>query len=198
MTPDQIKTAIEEALKNWQVFPWWAYLLLVILPACGSFFGAYLAEKAKNLATKEDIEEITEKVEAIRSLYAGQLEEQKGKNQLRLASVDKRLAAHQEAFALWRKLLSVVHIKDKVGPVVFECQEWWDHNCLYLTEEARAAFQLGYSSAFHHGEMVRTQARSELIDENWKNFVRAGDVLVKAVALPPLNETMKINKDPSS
>lgn len=39
-----------------------------------SFFPSYLSEKGKNLATKEDIEEITEKVESVRTQHATSLE----------------------------------------------------------------------------------------------------------------------------
>jgi hypothetical protein len=39
-----------------------------------SFLPAYLGEKGKNLATKEDIAEITNKVEAVRLQYSGELE----------------------------------------------------------------------------------------------------------------------------
>jgi len=49
---------------------------IIILIAVGfflkSYLPTYLAEKGKNLATKEDIKDITEKIEAVRSQYAKQ------------------------------------------------------------------------------------------------------------------------------
>jgi hypothetical protein len=49
---------------------------IIILIAGGfflkSYLPTYLAEKGKNLATKEDIKDITEKIEAVRSQYAKQ------------------------------------------------------------------------------------------------------------------------------
>ena len=45
------------------------------------FLPSYFSEKGKNLATKEDIETITEKVESVRSGYAQVLEELKSDNQ---------------------------------------------------------------------------------------------------------------------
>ena len=82
-----------------------------------SFFPSYFNEKGKNLATKEDIGEITEAVESVKEDYTKRLKELEHQNalvleqlrmnqQLRLAAVEKRLAAHQEAFALWRRLIA--------------------------------------------------------------------------------------------
>ena len=45
-----------------------------ILGAVGGFFLAYLNEKGKNFATKEDIKEITDKVEGVKAYYARQVE----------------------------------------------------------------------------------------------------------------------------
>jgi hypothetical protein len=50
-----------------------------------NYLPGYAKEKGKNLATKEDIEAITDKVESIRSQYAESLEEVKSKLQLESA-----------------------------------------------------------------------------------------------------------------
>jgi hypothetical protein len=55
------------------------HLFTWVIILVGGFFlrkylPAYFQEKGKNLATKEDIKEITEKVEAVRAHYARQLE----------------------------------------------------------------------------------------------------------------------------
>ncbi|MEK7716990.1 MAG: hypothetical protein AAB322_04465, partial [Pseudomonadota bacterium] len=52
------------------------------------------------------------------------------KEVLRLAAVEKRLAAHQEAFALWCRLLSDLHNRDRLHDTAVECQQWWQKNCL--------------------------------------------------------------------
>jgi len=73
---------------------------------------SYATEKGKNLATKEDIGTITREVEKVRSEYAERfeslaqqnrllLEHTRQRHELRLAALDRRLAAHQEAYALW-------------------------------------------------------------------------------------------------
>ena len=85
-----------------------------------SFFPSYLSEKGKNLATKEDIAEITKQVEGAKEIYSTRLkelehqnalvlEQLKAQQQLRLAAVERRLAAHQEAFTLWRRLVNAAH-----------------------------------------------------------------------------------------
>jgi hypothetical protein len=48
-----------------------------------SYVSPYLGEKAKNLATKEDIEAITRKIEAIRTENALVVEDSKASHQLR-------------------------------------------------------------------------------------------------------------------
>jgi hypothetical protein len=48
----------------------------------------YLGEKGKNLATKEDIGHITDKIEAIKAQYALLVEAAKVDNQLRVAALD--------------------------------------------------------------------------------------------------------------
>ena len=102
-------------------------------------FLPYLSEKGKNLATKEDVGEITKEIASVNHRYNSLLEELKGRHQLRLAAVDKRLQVHQEAFTLWRKMLEFAY-DDEVGKVVLEAQAWWEQNCIYLEPEARQAF----------------------------------------------------------
>jgi len=96
------------------------------------------SERGKNLATKEDIGHITAIVELIKAQHAAELETLKSRNQLRVASIDQRLRAHQEAFTLWRRLYGAVQQGD-IGQIVQECQHWWDNNCLYLEPEAARA-----------------------------------------------------------
>ncbi|WP_108649972.1 hypothetical protein [Dongshaea marina] len=53
------------------------------------FFPNYVKEKAKNLATKEDIGGITREVELIRSLYSSSLEELKASHQIQFDSIKR-------------------------------------------------------------------------------------------------------------
>lgn len=150
------------------------------------FLPGYLSEKGKNLATSEDITGITSKIEAVKSDYSVLLEALKSKNQLRLAAIDKRLAVHQEAFSLWRELISKIHT-DEIDVAVFRCQSWWESNCLYLEPNAREAFSTAYHAAASHKTFI--EARDVvLIQQNWARINEAGQVIVETVQLPRLTE----------
>lgn len=62
------------------------------------FLPSYFSEKGKNLATKEDIEEVTDKVESVRSDYAQVLEELRNNNQLKLAAVQREKSIKKEVY----------------------------------------------------------------------------------------------------
>ena len=155
-----------------------------------SFLPSYLAEKGKNLATKEDVAQITREIEAVKSEYALVLEELRARNQLRMAALDRRLEAHQEAFTLWRELLGAVHT-DKVGSVVLKCQAWWEKNCLYLSSAVRESFSDAYSSAHAHHAYLQSRTDAKLVQENWARIMKAGNDIVAAVQLPGLTSAEK-------
>lgn len=79
------------------------------------------------------------------------------KDVLRLAAVERRLAAHQEAYALWFELLSALHRPDECHAVVVKCQSWWKQNCLYLDPKSRREFWNGSNDAalYHDLKGVR-------------------------------------------
>lgn len=112
-------------------------------------------------------------------------------NMLRTAAIERRLQAHQEAFALWRDLLGVYHDPKGVS-VVIKAQTWWNNNCLYLEPDARQALVDAwsivslYSADGRSGELDPHAAAQ--IKQDFKDFHSAGDRILKAVALPPLAE----------
>lgn len=174
----------------------------------GMLFRGYLNKKGENLATKEDIAEITDKVEQAKSEYTERLEEIKQqnrlllehaqyKNQLRLAALDRRLEVHQQAFVLWQKLMDVLYDREKIDEVIRECQDWWVRNNLYLEEEAGRAFRIAYHSAstycqiyteLREADSTERQRREGVLSESWKSVNDAGEAIVKAVELPSLVE----------
>lgn len=145
----------------------------------------YLGEKGKNLATKEDIEHITDKIEAIKTQYALTVEAAKVDNQLRMAALDARLQKAQQAFALWRKLFNSIH-SSHCAAVVLECQTWWEDNCLYLEPLAREAFSSAYAAANAHQSLLDSRSDAETVKANFAKIKAAGDVIVKSVSLPGL------------
>lgn len=153
-----------------------------------SYFFGYLAKKAENLATKEDIQKITRLQEEVRIEFEHLLEEQRTQGRLRLAVLERRFQAHQEAFTLWFRLLHSVHTSEN-SKAVQECQRWWEENNLYLDSEPRAAFKQAYAAAFNHPMLLegpRSNATSEQITANWDVIVRAGPIIENAVSLPSI------------
>lgn len=91
MTPEQIQIIIEKAISQANSFPWWSYILFIALSGLASYFAVYLREKGKNLATKEDISEITKKIENIKLENAKELSDHNLWHDKRIASL---LAIH--------------------------------------------------------------------------------------------------------
>jgi K+-sensing histidine kinase KdpD len=117
--------------------------------------------------------------------WSGELER---KHQLRMAAAERRLEAHQQAFALWRKLIVTVHNENEIHNVVGECQQWWNNNCLYLSPDAREKFRFAYVCAASHKDYLKDRNNPKLITENWVNITDAGEAIVKGVELPTLGE----------
>ncbi|MBE3720459.1 hypothetical protein HJ202_08395 [Vibrio parahaemolyticus] len=171
------------------------------------YISAYLKEKAKNLATKEDISEITEAIEKVRSQYNEKLQELiyqnnvqleglKALNQLRVVAPERRLQAHQEAFALWRKMLSSLHSNERVN-VVMECQDWYNQNCLYLSAKSREAFSVAYGALAIHNDLLQDRTQPESVKRNYLEITNAGSIIVQSVELPALSADVRyaVKKD---
>lgn len=106
------------------------------------------------------------------------------KEALRLAAVEKRLAAHQEAYALWCRLLSVLHDEDRVHEVAVECQAWWEKNCLYLDPKSRGVFREGtIDAALYHDLTGENDPR-----ETFRRLRGVLDSLVERAGLPTIGE----------
>ena len=185
----QLKLIVEEAVSNAILFNLWHYLLVLVLAGAGAFLGSYLKKKAENAATKEDLEEITQKVEDIRAQYTAQLESHKASlqlsNQLKLAALEKRLQKHQEAYFLWRRLFFNLRNEKGIGPAIDKCQKFWEENCLYLSEEARSAFHQAIFLAFDFRNIPKSDPN---VPKWFERIKAAGDRIVEAVSLPSLGD----------
>lgn len=155
-----------------------------------AYLPSYLSEKAKNLATREDVAKITHEVEEVKLQFSLALEGQKVAHQLRLAAIDRRLQAHQEAFTLWREVVANAY-SDEIGKTVLKCQKWWEENCLYLEPEVREAFVQSYSAAHSHRTLVGSRPAADIVSEHWARVTRAGDLIFTAVQLPALSSVEK-------
>lgn len=163
------------------------------------FFSGYFSEKGKLLATKEDIAEVTHKIEGVKALYVESQEARRFTNELRMASLDKRLQAHQDAFRRLRSLLLCAWGEQiESTRQVLACQAWWEENCLYLEPKARHAFVDAFRAVSDHqllmqaahGKTVETGAieAGAAMEANLKRITDALDVMLEAVALPPLTD----------
>lgn len=74
-----------------------------------NFLPTYLKEKGKNLATKEDIEEITNKVEGIKTQYANGLEELKSTLQAENSRVEREKILKKEIYMQVAESISKMH-----------------------------------------------------------------------------------------
>ena len=99
------------------------------------YFRRYLTKKAENLATKEDIEKLTRIEEEVKAEFKQFFESHRSENQLRLAVVERRFQAHQEAHTLWIELFYNVHTDENIKTIGI-CQDWWKENGLYLDPKA--------------------------------------------------------------
>ena len=111
------------------------------------------------------------------------------KQQLRLAALDKRLQAHQEAYAMWQRLLFTEGQKKESTQLILDCQDWWNNNCLYLSADARAAFKKAYIAADYLSLPADVQAGLEARETDMEYLKRAGEIIVKGVYLPSIGET---------
>lgn len=71
---------------------------LVVYFLLKSFLPSYFSEKGKNLATKEDVASITDKVESVKTDYAKVLEELRSNNQLKLAEIEREKNIKKEVY----------------------------------------------------------------------------------------------------
>lgn len=195
MDTKELYQIIRKALEDGVSIDWISLVIIGVIVLVGAFLGSYFRTKGKNLATKEDIQSITNKIEAVKTDYAKQLEDIKHHNRiienslkqrydLSVAAIETRLAKHQEAYSLWWELMRDASDQNSVGKCILKCQDWHIKNSLYLSAEARKAFRKAYIAAQFHSELRHTRENSKEILERFEEIQKAGDVLVEAVSLP--------------
>ena len=151
-----------------------------------AYLHSYLRKKGENRAAQEDLGKLTKIVEDIRHQNKLAIEQGSRRHQIRLAALERRLVAHQEGYRRWRKLIFLKN-PDEIRDFAVECQDWWAANCLFLEAEAREAFFDAILQAPQHADLIRNKAPTEEKVNSWETIRRAGQLLVKAVELPPIN-----------
>jgi hypothetical protein len=149
-----------------------------------AFFSLFASEKGRNLAKKQDIAEITHQIEEVKHQYNLIMEQFKGRNQLKLAAIDKRLEAHQRAFSLWRELSSSIMTGKNINIISKKCEDWWWENCFYLDAESSNAFWDAFRLAPENFHELPLQERIEIRHGLEKTFL----LLQKGVELPSIKD----------
>ncbi|MBI4547821.1 MAG: hypothetical protein HY707_07570 [Ignavibacteriae bacterium] len=103
-------------------------------------------------------------------------------DKFRLAALDKRMEAHQKAFALARKMALYTYAdKETRSKVGKECDAFLDESGLYLTEEARLNFWgvLRSFTLFHFLEQELETYRGDEVryDEHYKKIEEASKLI---------------------
>jgi len=66
MKEEQLYAVVEAAIKDSEGMEIWQVVMLVMASAVAAFCGSFFKEKAKSSVTKQDIEEITRKIEGVK------------------------------------------------------------------------------------------------------------------------------------
>jgi hypothetical protein len=171
---------LNEFLTNWR---YWAIQALIVFVAAsiGNFATSYFRKRGENLATRQDIEEITRKIEQVK-------EEIQARHTLRFAALEKRLQAHQEAFGHCRRLLESLQSDADWRQKLNAMQNWFNDNGLYLEVDATKAFWDSYYAAIEYDLHRSSSPRNTKgMKENYAIVRAAPNAMREAVGLPSLN-----------
>lgn len=83
MKPEEIQKIIENAIENKTEYYWLYVLLALLFTLITTYVVQFLIEKGKNYATKQDIANITQKIEEVKAKIQNQQEVEKQKRQLK-------------------------------------------------------------------------------------------------------------------
>jgi hypothetical protein len=143
-------------------------IILIILGLYLALFKSYFQEKGKNLATFEDIEEITEKVESIKTDFIRETEKLKldlqYTNQVRFSIKTeemKSLFDYYEKYYLWLNILLEFYfgVFDEDNPELLKNSENVinDANFKLILAEAKAELLIDNAALFTHSHKMKVQ-----------------------------------------
>jgi hypothetical protein len=189
MNAQELRDVVGQAMRDPANFPWLQWVLALLILAITVSITVYLMEKARNAATKEDIEKITRDIESVRHEYQAQLERIKGTVQVRSAALSTRLQAHQGAYSVWAKIVQALYEGRATDSLEREAHQWWIDNSLYLSPSARSAFREALDAATVL-RLLTASAPSDRADVVKKTEVlhAAGKAIIEGVELPEIDE----------
>ena len=119
-----------------------------------------------------------------------------------MAALEKRLAVHQEAVAIWNSICNNLFNEQELYNVLAHAQEWYYQSCLYLDDIARndfwncltqaphyAGFVQNYNEVTHQRGGMRDEATERMIYESWDIIRKPGYSIPAGVKLPPFGST---------
>jgi len=119
MTPEQLQQYIDAALRQRDQFNLVFYPLVIILSLGGAWLLSYLREKGKNLATKEDVGQITTKIESAKTEFAERLEKVRASLEVRShysrVRYEREMKTYEE---VWTKLCGLKDAALSLRPVM--------------------------------------------------------------------------------
>lgn len=185
MTPEDIQAMAKGLAEGHALW----YLLSAIIGGAITGLGAYLAEKGKNRATREDIGAITRQVENAREEFNSRLEDLKAHHQLRLIAAEKRLHAHQDAYTKCIQIYDAVWMGDKDGLVnaVQQLEIWYPKNCVFLSPKSRQAIRDHARAAYIQGGLLTRGLSTEELVNAHTHMQDAVNVILSEVELPSIN-----------
>ena len=109
------------------------------------------------------------------------------KNAILLASLDRRLTAHQEAYNFLRKLLKAAYSDWDSGarrtnliPIIDDAHDFWDKNTLFLSEDASNLFQLFIFRVVVYNKENVSSLEEETVE---KYLINAGRAIKQGVEI---------------
>jgi hypothetical protein len=87
--------------------------------------------------------------------------------------------------------LLLTHTRSELAAdTAFKCQEWWNHNCLYLSPKAREAFRQSFTAAFslagRRTSETESEARTAHLEDARRRVEQAGAIILASVSLPAM------------
>src|ERR1700750_23395 len=174
-------------------------IFALVAGGLGALFGHYAREKAKGLATREDIGDLTTIVESIKAQNAIEIaqitEVLRSQGTMRAAVLEQRMDAHQEAYRLASRMFHSAHNEDAERITVEnDLRSFWLKKCLYLDASVRDAFDSAWTAFSIHRAMTTRENRFTVdqITENFDKVKALSPTIVRAISLPPI----RIDNDP--
>lgn len=192
MSPEEIQSMAKGLAQGQAVW----YLGSAVIGGAITALGAYLAEKGKNRATKEDIGQITQAVEAVKSEFSEKLEDLKAHHQLRMVAAERRLEALQQGYSLWQELFQAAarmrESREMVDEQVERYKVWLYQNTIYLGPTGRKAVLDAIRAGLQHAAFMSNRAtaveNADALMENWTNLENVANVFLEEASLPSLSQ----------